>query len=1532
MQNFTFGRKGTNWFLFAFVMLIGTLPSFGQCPTTEETDAAQTFCYLQTVGEIDTDGDAIYQTADIENDTQPIPDTEYLASGSYYVGSTTEECTTRIEVVVTVNSGPRPVNLITNTRVSGFEFTNCASETFSAGNLEDLFTNDTDYGLEVYDSEFGTTPMNPADNLQAGESYFVGQVYTGTGTECPSLRTAVRFNPSSIEGPTATSPQTFCEGATVADLEATGTYENTQAIRWYRSANGIEHLPETTELINGQTYYAGQIVNDSNSPVPPCETPSGLDSEDNPFRTPVTVEVITFDAGDDSLGNEICQADLDARIDDPNETAQDILLSFKDDIDFDFDSVSFDPTPQSIYTDYLNEPIQTFTTTATFVTAEGCEDDVVIEFTVNESYDAGDDNTEGNEVCLSTDVTEQEVGDYLTSLLSDGVDAGTFSNIPQITDDIQNGLEGPFNSTYTAGTGSCLDTAEFEFTVLESPNLQQYALDTGVTEVPLCNAEIPGLINSVPQDVIDLYMELIPGAPTGGTFTNMTINEIVTAYNQNNFQTFETTYTVTADNGCSDSIVLSYTIIEGETANSGTFAPNNPYCSNEEPIDLTTLQEDDEATMGGTFTGEGVEGNFFDPSSVEPGTYDITYTVNESIFCVEGTDETTFTIEVIQGPNAGQDISGPICITELEDIIIANAGDNEAIINALFDRFNFDGEQGGTIQSNLGNDYNTIGTALTTYYADPNRDPSITMEGEYTVGDPQDECGTDVSNFSITINDTQDAYAGEITGGEVCEGDDPINLNDYLIGSGAMMGGTFTLDGEVVEDDIFDPSTGIDSYNFIYTVDDTAECVTPGTFDEEDFTIIVNEEPYAGEDITGSICITELEGIIASSQGDSEVIMETLFDRFDFDGETGGSIESNEGDIDGIGAALLAYYSNEDRDPSITIEGEYTVGDPQDLCGTDVSNFSITINDIQVANAGENVELTFCVSQGDFDLRDYLSDDANPNGNFEDFDGMINTSDLGEGEFTYTYVVDETVDCVTEEASVEFTVNIIGDLNAGTDKSTSICNANIEDGMFPNSTSVRDYYLNMLDEGVSRDGTFSPSIQDLVNWYNNTSEIGEFTTTYTISEGECSDSAVLSVTVYESIPAEIDPIDPVTLCSIDEDQDMFSFLPEGADTNGYFEGYEDGIFSPSTTGAGEFEVTYTLDETSPCVTGEASATFTITVLETVTAGEDMTASFCATDGEQDLFNFLDAEASADGEFTYNDEVLVDGMFDASTMGIGSYEVTYTVEPINECGVATSTLTVTVNEVPDAPAAPELDAFCAIDMATGAELPVAEGQNWYADAELTTMVAAEDMLEDGAYYLTVTSENGCESEATVVTVSVNDSPAPTISSTNLEFCDADNPTIAELTAEIVESGEITWYGSEDGTNALGTTTTLTSGTYYATLTGETGCESSQRLAVTVSVENCPILYPEAITPNGDGRNDTFIVENITNEYPNYSIEIFNRWGNVIYKGNASTPAWDGTSNQSGSFGDDVLPVGVYFYVIDFSDGSTEPKQGKVYLSR
>src|SRR5690606_41983581 len=126
------------------------------------------------------------------------------------------------------------------------------------------------YSISVYDTQFET---DLATGLRdANDSYFVGQVYTGEGdasANCPTLRVAVGYNPANAPAPTATSPQVFCEGATVGDLQAQGTSPFTQAIRWYRTINSFQPLPENTVLITGETYYASQIINDRNDPFPP---------------------------------------------------------------------------------------------------------------------------------------------------------------------------------------------------------------------------------------------------------------------------------------------------------------------------------------------------------------------------------------------------------------------------------------------------------------------------------------------------------------------------------------------------------------------------------------------------------------------------------------------------------------------------------------------------------------------------------------------------------------------------------------------------------------------------------------------------------------------------------------------------------------------------------------------------------------------------------------------------------------------------------------------------------------------------------------------------------------------------------------------------------------------------------------------------------------------------------------------------------------------------------------------------------------
>ncbi|UOY08505.1 BspA family leucine-rich repeat surface protein [Muricauda sp. SCSIO 64092] len=168
-----------------------------------------------------------------------------------------------------------------------------------------------------------------------------------------------------------------------------------------------------------------------------------------------------------------------------------------------------------------------------------------------------------------------------------------------------------------------------------------------------------------------------------------------------------------------------------------------------------------------------------------------------------------------------------------------------------------------------------------------------------------------------------------------------------------------------------------------------------------------------------------------------------------------------------------------------------------------------------------------------------------------------------------------------------------------------------------------------------------------------------------------------------------------------------------------------------------------------------------------------------------------------------------------------------------------------------------------------------------------------------------------------------------------FCTLENPTVSDLAAS--GNGTLRWYSEANSTTELGTDVSLGDGTvYYGSLEDGNGC-TSDRVAVTVriSVEGCD-EFPDAdrlgFSPNGDGVNDTFSISWLKNDYPNYSMSIYDRNGTMVYQGNISTPEWDGSADRGIFLRDGKLPNGVYYYTIDFGDGITPPVQGIVYLNR
>lgn len=95
-------------------------------------------------------------------------------------------------------------------------------------------------------------------------------------------------------------------------------------------------------------------------------------------------------------------------------------------------------------------------------------------------------------------------------------------------------------------------------------------------------------------------------------------------------------------------------------------------------------------------------------------------------------------------------------------------------------------------------------------------------------------------------------------------------------------------------------------------------------------------------------------------------------------------------------------------------------------------------------------------------------------------------------------------------------------------------------------------------------------------------------------------------------------------------------------------------------------------------------------------------------------------------------------------------------------------------------------------------------------------------------------------------------------------------------------------------------------------------------------DCLLVYNE-FSPNGDGVNDFFKIDCIEN-YPNNLLQVFNRWGNIVFESRSYKNDWDGTPNGRAMVQKEKqLPVGTYFYLLDLGDGS-KPRTDWLYINR
>ena len=73
----------------------------------------------------------------------------------------------------------------------------------------------------------------------------------------------------------------------------------------------------------------------------------------------------------------------------------------------------------------------------------------------------------------------------------------------------------------------------------------------------------------------------------------------------------------------------------------------------------------------------------------------------------------------------------------------------------------------------------------------------------------------------------------------------------------------------------------------------------------------------------------------------------------------------------------------------------------------------------------------------------------------------------------------------------------------------------------------------------------------------------------------------------------------------------------------------------------------------------------------------------------------------------------------------------------------------------------------------------------------------------------------------------------------------------------------------------------------------------------------VVIPTGFTPNGDGWNDVWEIDNI-DLFPECEVEVYNRRGDMLFRSIGYQEPWEGKYNG------DFVPVGTYYYVVKLND--------------
>ena len=240
---------------------------------------------------------------------------------------------------------------------------------------------------------------------------------------------------------------------------------------------------------------------------------------------------------------------------------------------------------------------------------------------------------------------------------------------------------------------------------------------------------------------------------------------------------------------------------------------------------------------------------------------------------------------------------------------------------------------------------------------------------------------------------------------------------------------------------------------------------------------------------------------------------------------------------------------------------------------------------------------------------------------------------------------------------------------------------------------------------------------------------------------------------------------------------------------------------------------------------------------------------------------------------------------------GTYKVTLT----NYCGTVSDSIKIDILKTPTVNLGKD-KVFCGTTQAVEFTVGQADNDETYlwSNGSVGNTVTLYQAIEHW-----VSISNKCATARDTILFTLSDNPTvdlgedTTLCGNFSLLLDAGNPGMQYL-----------WMPYGQATKTIQATEQIT---YTVTVSNEYGCEGTGSFTVRPDCVSKSFI-PSAFTPNGDGLNDIFRPTLIN--FEDYSLVIYNRWGEKIFESEDSAFGWDGTYNGA------VVQNGVYSFVMRY----------------